>query len=76
MRNSHDDIIDNMRERFLGKIKNTINQEIEYSVGNTMRTSKDNRAGLHNWGALQMSNYLSNDYATFGVGFGSRRVGV
>ena len=76
MRNTSDNVIDNMRNRLFTKIQGRINSAVENSEGNALRNSKDNRDGLHNWGALQMFNYHSNDFATFGVGFTGTTVGV
>lgn len=76
MRKRYNNLIDNMAQRRRSSNQRQIDNTINVSVGNQKRTSKNVRSGLYDWGAFQMRNMQSNDFAMFGAPFSGNTVGA
>lgn len=76
MRSQYQDVADHMLNKMAIRNQKRIDNSINASVGNQNRNSKNIRSGLYDWGAYQMRNMRSNDFAMFGTGFSGNIVGA
>ena len=75
MRNKTYDTIDNLASRLNAKTQNMINNTITMGVSEIDKTTKDFRDGWLRYGAIQMKNINTDNFAIFGSGIGGRTVG-
>ena len=75
MRNKSYNVMDNLASQLNAKTQNMINGTITSGVSEIDRTTKDFRDGWLRYGAIQMKNIDTENYAIFGSGIGGRTVG-